>query len=218
VKLEERSYSGKTFRPRPVVSLVESDSVLMVLSSWGHRDSAEQVTQIFSDQLQLSDSEDFTSPFGHVESLGPIANRLKTAAHLANALIYREVNHTEYVAGLEVLALSYKDSILSWVQVGGPHLLLKLKDSLQPLASQYDWSWQFNQSSPLPSECLGLQASLNVHCGSLFLAAGADLFLVARGAIPAKAFELPPRDIAAMTRILVEDNSETPFWLGHVGL
>ncbi len=201
-----------------MVSLVDSDSVLLVLTSWGHRDSAEQASQIFIDQLQLGDAEDLTSPFGHAESLGPVANRLKTAAHLANSLLYREANHTEYVAGLEALAIVHKDNVLSWVQVGGPHLLLRQNSGLQPLASQHDWSWQLSQSSPLPSQCLGLQSSLHVQCGSLFLAPGSDLFLVSRGAVPGKAFEVAPSELAAMTRVLVEDNPEAPFWLGQVRL
>jgi hypothetical protein len=218
MRLEERSYSGKTFRPKPLLVSAEGGSALFVLSSWGHRDDAQQVAEIFSEQAQIGDTQDLTTPFGYIESLGPMANRLRTAAHLANDLLFRSSNQAEYVSGLEVLALAYKDNILSWMQVGGPHLLLIQDGVTQPLASQFDWSWQLNQSAPLPCQCLGLQRSLHIHCGSAVLLPGAEIFMIARGAVPSAVYAGAKTDLPSMSKILVEDNSEAPFWLGHIKL
>lgn len=220
MRLAERSYSGKTFRPKPFILHSESDSTLIVATSWGQPEEAQSVAQIFLDQIQLGESQDQTSPFEYLENLGPIGNKLKIAAQLSNEYLYRNSNQSEYVSGVEVLALAHKDNVLSWAQVGGPHLLLFQKDKnesrMLPLATQFDWSWQFNQESPLPSQCLGLQRTLSVLCGTIQLESGSDLFLVCRGSIPATLFEKPQNSLTAIAKILAAQNVETPFWLGHV--
>lgn len=215
MSLVQRSYAGKTFRPKPLLHELDGPSVLVV-SSWGARDEAERVAQIFQDQLGIADAEDFTSPFGHLENMSPKANRLRTACLLANDLLYRDINQSEYLAAVEILALVIEDRVMSWVQVGSPHLLLHSKGTCQPLAYNLDWSWQYSQASPLPCLALGIESAININYGSIILPKDAEILLLSRGAVPSPIFQSESVELDLISRILINDNPDTPFWLGQL--
>lgn len=218
MQLEERSYAGTFFRPKPMILASDEPQSLIVVTSWGERDESDRVVRVFQEQLKMDDSLELTTPFGRIESLGHKANQIRTAALLSNDFLYREANRTEFICGMEFLGLVYDKGVLSWVQIGAPSLLIQWKGQIQPLAYSFDQSWQYRQSSPILSTGLGLESSCQLNCGSLHIDAEAELFLVSRDSLAPGIFHQSSLTLPALTKILVQSSEESPFWAGHLKL
>lgn len=218
MQLEERSYAGRFFRPKPQILKSENPDTVMIVTSWGEKDESDRVVQIFKDQLRLDTPSDQAEPYGLIESLSSKANQLRVAALMANDVLFNEANKSEFVCALEFLGLVYDGGILSWVQIGAPQVVLKIRDQIQPLVSQVDMSWQYQQESPLLSQALGLQSTCQLNCGSLHVPDEAELFLISRHALSPQIFTQPALTLSIMTDILVKDSNQAPFWSGHLQL
>lgn len=218
MQLEERSYAGTYFRPKPMILASEEPQALLVLTSWGERDESDRVVRVFQEQLKMDDSLELTTPFGRIESLGHKANQIRTAALLSNDYLYGEANRTEFICGMEFLGIVYDKGILSWVQIGSPSILLQWKGQVQPLAYVFDQSYQYRQNSPILSAGLGLEPSCQLNCGSLHIESDAELFLVSRDSLTPSLFQQSSLTLAALTKLLVQGSENTPFWAGHLKL
>lgn len=114
--------------------------------------------------------------------------------------------------------LSYRNHVLSWVQLGTPHLILTGEQGAQPLASYPDWAWQLQQDAPLVSKALGLERNCYPNCGSHRVQGHEKVILVARSAVPASLYTLKNVDLSTCGQALVDDQMQTPFWLGVLDL
>jgi len=218
MQIEERSYAGKYFRPKPVILSSDEPQSLLVLTSWGERDETDRVISVFQEQLKMDESMDMTTPFGRIDGIGHKANQIRTAALLANDFLFREANRNEFICGLEFLGLVYDKGILSWVQIGAPTLLLQWNNQIQPLAYFFDQSWQYHQNSPLLSMGLGIEQSCQLNCGSLHIDSGAELFLVSRDSVSPSIFQHSKLNLQSLTQLLVKTSEQSPFWVGHLKL
>lgn len=218
MKIEQRSFSGKSFRPKPLVEVDDQTQTLMVLTSWGSSSHAERVRDLMRDFLSLTREPDSTRNFEYIESLGPTANRLKSAAHLGNQSLFMNENRTEYSAAVEMAVVTVEKGTLHWVQIGSPHLILESPHGLQPLQYSPDWSWQIQQDAPLVSQALGLEKTCHFNCGSYHLQGGEALYLISRSHLPSKIFALSEPSLESMAKVLSDDNSETPFWMSRYSI
>lgn len=214
LKLDQRSYSGKCFRPKPLVEVEPQSNTTLVVTSWNSADPGARVMQLMKDFLVLTGDPEATSAGSYIEGLGPMANRLRSAALLANENLYVNDNRSEYVAGVEMAAVSVQNNIMSWVQIGAPHLLVVNEKGFQPLCYTPDWAWQIQQDTPLLCQGLGLEKTVNLHCGSYRLQGGEKLVLISRSQIPSALYGVKKVELDRLAQTLASDEPETPFWIG----
>jgi hypothetical protein len=224
--LEERSYSGKTFRPRPEIHLDTQLNLLIVATPWGPRSSAQKAIERMTDYLVLTrEDSEATSPFERLASLSPQANNLRIATLLANTAIYREDNRQEYRSGVEIFAAMLEGDELVFLQAGNPQLLLARQGtSLLPIGSIIDLSFDFSDGShilpPLPSQMLGLDSSIHMNINSFRARSGDRLVLLAHSQPPESIYTMNSADanLDLMSRVLAQKQPDLAFWLGVLNL
>lgn len=215
MKLEQRSYGGKIFRPKPIVHL--EDDLLVLATCWGSGDHTPKVIdEVVKYVTAATGDVEVTTPFERLSGLSDAANFLRIACLLANDYAFRNENKSEYNAGYELLALHRSQSQLSWAQVGGPHVLLKKpKKPVQPVALQQD-HWQL---PPLPTQLLGLDHNCQVYCGDFKVQSQDQIILASSGLLPSALWMESAKDsvhLQQVTQWLVQENPDSPFWLGLI--
>lgn len=226
MKLFERSYSGKLFRPRPEVHIEEAGELLIVATPWGPRSAAKKTIQIIQDYfLSRQQDEEATSPFSKMTCLSPLANNLRVAVKLANDAIYNEDNKNEYISGVEIFALARSGHEVAWVQVGHPSpLLLRPMRVPLPLGSLQDLSVEFSRGRetlpPLPHKILGLDVTSDFAVESFCTGANDGLLLISRSSLPPDILSSSEKinSLDQASRWLAHDNPELPFWVGLLEL
>lgn len=224
MRLEERSYSGKVFRPRPEIYCDSEANLCIIATPWGPRNVAKKAIQTIADLLQSSQHDrEVTSPFQIMSCLSPMANNLRAAIMLANDTIYRETNQNEYVGGVELfIALSHGTECV-WSQIGGPQVILDSAHFEQEiLGTHNDLSRQYSTNekclSPLPENLLGLASTTNFMVHSLHLSPGDRLLLLQRSLVPSRLLSLPrpERNLKSFSLLLARHSSEIPYWIGQL--
>jgi hypothetical protein len=218
MNLNQRSYSGRSLRPRPHLEEEKTTGTLIVATSWGGPELAVSVTEFIRDQLALNAQPEATRFGAFATDLGDDVDRLRASLVLANERVFQKENSTEWTAAVEVALLSVQRSTLNWAQIGSPHLLLQTNKGLQPLASTPDWSWQLQQEAPLVAKGLGLERTCYPSCGSYRFSKDEKVILISRAAVPASVYTLTLPDLNHVARAMVEDQPEVPFWLGVLEL
>lgn len=222
MKLQERSYSSKVFRPKPAVHMDNDGTLLVVATSWGEPEHALKVTEEVVKYVNAARGDvEVTSPFEFLTCLSDDANHLRIGTLIANDQLYRSENRQEYVSGVEVLAISCRRGQLAWAQVGAPHLLLQRKSRpLVPLAVSYDHTFELglrgSRLAPLPSHLTGVDPTCNILSGDLQVQPGDSVVLLAASLLPSALWGAAEgtRDVAAITRSMIAADAELPFWLG----
>lgn len=226
MRIVERSYSTKSFRPRPEVYLEPDGSFIVVTTSWGNPEHATRLNDDVAKYIQAAKADiEVTSPFEFLTSLTNQANYLRIATLIANEAIYRGDNKSEYHAGLETLLLLRTDSQMAFAQVGAPHLLIQKSDRMMtPIAVNFDAGLEMSGDDgvilpPLPQVLVGVDSSLNIRVGDFRVEDRDRLILYSGGVWPESIWNSPQAtDLQQMTQKLVQKNPDAPFWLGIVSL
>lgn len=223
MKIVDRSYSGRMFRPRPEIHLEENGQLLIVATPWGNRSGARKVIDSIRDfYLSARDDQEVTSPFQVLTCLSPAANNLRVALMLANDTLYREDNKSEYQSGVELFVASRVDQEFVWAQIGYPQVFLKRKHQpLIPLGGGLDMSLNLSSRdvmAPLPQSLLGLASTSNFSVQFFRPQAGDQMLLLSRSRITPPMFQHPKLELEKISSDLVEDNPEMAFWTGLVDL
>ncbi len=223
MKIQERSYSSKIFRPKPHLHVEADGSLLVVTTSWGQPEHAQLVADEIAKYVTAARGDvEVTSPFEFLTCLSDQANHLRIGMMIANDVLYRGENKAEYVSGVEVLAIARSEGEVAWAQVGAPHLLLRRSGRpLVPLATAFDHSFELSLkgglSAPLPSKLLGVEPACNIVCGDLQAGDKDLLVLLSSSLLPQSLWtDSGPMDLQAITRHLVQEDPDSPFWLGLV--
>lgn len=224
MKLQERSYSTKILRPKPLIHREEDGSLIVLATVWGQPEHGQRVLDEVAKYVNAAKSDvEVTSPFEFLTCLTDEVNYVRTGVLIANDILYRGENKTEYISGVEVLVLLKKDSQIAWAQVGCPSLFIQRgNQSLQPLSIGLDLSSERIDSTqtqaPLPSQLLGLDPTCYVQCGHTYIKPEDQLVLLASSAIASSLWEKQSHrtDMDSITRSMIQDNPESPFWLGIV--
>lgn len=218
----ERPFSGSTYRPRPEIYLDPDGKTLIVATPWGPREAARKVIDRMNDYLALArEDNEATSPFEKVSCLSVSANRLRIATLLANETLYREENKTEYRAGVELFAGILEEDEFVWLQLGNPQILLGRQGKKPlPLGSQIDLSFDFSEGQDLlpglPSQMLGLDASINLTLNSFRARPGDRLALVSHSHLPDSVFglETAKMSVDQLARLIATSSPDHAFWVG----
>jgi hypothetical protein len=226
MSMQQRSYSGELFRPRPEIHVEPDGQLVIVATPWGPRSSATRAIEIIRDYFHsIQNDDETTSPFSRLTCLSPLANNLRIAVKLANDAICHEENKAELTSGIELFVMVRNHSEISWVQVGYPYLLLdRAHRPLSPLGSQQDLAVEYSKHKltypPLPSRILGVDMSSDFSVESFRPIANDRLILVARSSVPASIYGAPmaERSLESLSTILSNDDPGLPFWLGILDL
>lgn len=225
MRLQERSYSSKVFRPKPHIHIEGDGKLMIVATSWGQPEHAQLAAEEVAKYVTAARGDvEVTSPFEFMTSISDEANHLRIGLQIANDVLYRGENKAEYMSGIEILAMSRKESQIAWAQVGAPHLLLRRPGRpLVPLATCFDHSFELalrgQRSAPLPSRLLGVDPTCNVVCGDLLAGDDDLLVLLSSSVLPQSLWSAQgPLDVQNLTAHFIRENAESPFWLGLVDL
>lgn len=220
--LEERSFSGKLFRPTPEVHIEEDGGFGVIATAWGSKQAAKKVIEILRDySLSARQDMEATSPFQKLTCLSPLANNLRAGMMLANDSIYREDNKSEYTVGVEVLVFAHAQNELAFAQVGLPHFLLA-RDGLPliPLSVQMDLSTELSLPPellpPLPQNVLGLHATTNMNVSSFKTQPRDRLIFLSHSVVSHPLYGLPSEKagLESISAALSAKYPELPFWAG----
>lgn len=222
--LQERSYSTKILRPKPLLYQEDDGSVVVITTAWGAAENSQKVSEEIVKYVQAAKSDvEVTSPFEFLTCLTDETNYLRTAILIANDIVYRGENKLEYSSGVEVLALYKKDNQIAWAQVGNPSLFIQRSEqSLQPVSMGFDLASEVGTSDeklpPLPVHLLGLEPKCHVQCGSMKVNADDQLVLLSSTCIASSLWQKDSvnLDMEAITRRMIQDDPERPFWLGLI--
>lgn len=221
MKISDRSFGGKLFRPTPETHFEPDGSLCLVSTPWGHRGSGKKLNQSIVDFFHSAATDkEVTSPFQKLTCLSPQGNHLRTAIMLANDLIYREDNSGEYVSGIELFAAALHNQEFTWASVGQPHVLLVRGGLLYLLSVSADATIDslINQggSVPLPHNMLGTYSTSNFGINSVKVIESDKILLISRATLPLALFQLPKgtQNLESVSLALAKDDEATPFWLG----
>jgi hypothetical protein len=81
-----------------------------------------------------------------------------------------------------------------------------------------DWAWQIHQQSPLLCQGLGMDRSVNLNCGTYKVSEPSKILMVGRSHVPASFYQLSNPTLQSMSQLLIDENSDMPFWLGLMEL
>lgn len=222
MSFEQRSYSSKVFRPTPEVHIEDDGSFGVVATPWGGRSGAKKVIDTLTDFI-LSAKQDMeaTSPFQKLSCISPLANSLRAGIMLANDIIYREENKSDYISGVEVLVFSHAHGELAFAQVGYPHLYLARRGlPWIPLSVQIDLSTELSRPPeilpPLPQNLIGLHNTTNMNISSFKTQPGDRLIFLSHSVTAHAIYSLSSEhaSIDKITETLSQHHPELPFWLG----
>lgn len=224
MRLQERSYGGKLFRPRPEIFISDDKKIFLLVTPWGPR----RMAQLFIEKIQaeLQDSTvdpDRTVVALSVDTMSEAENRLRLTLLSIHEDLREEFNNDTLTAGLEVLCLVKDDKKISWFQVGSPFFAILRDSHMLPIHHPLDLSFDHSKEAtlpPLPKELLGLSQNINLEHGSFLHRKEDQILMIARSFVAPEVFSLPVTEMTLdrITQILAQDNVDHPFWLGFLDL
>jgi hypothetical protein len=223
MKIKQRSYGGKIFRPKPIIH--EEENFLVFASCWGVGDNTQRMVDEIVKYVTAATSDvEVTSPFEYITCLSRQANILRIATLLANDFVYRGENRGEYTSGYEVVTLLKEGTQLTWAHAGGPNLLIKKgKRPLLPLVTQYDLSTDMSGAKemmpPLPTNLLGIDTSCQIICGDMLIGDNDQVVLASASTLPSAFWgksKSASLNLEKITEMMTADDPDSPFWIATI--
>lgn len=223
IKLEDRSYGGKKFRPKTMVYQDKSNNLLLCITPWGRADIADGIADSIKNFLILANEDsEVTVPFPRKENLHKLGNTLRMAVIMASEKIFSQYNKEEYTTGFEIFAAIQDGKQWIFVSCGQPSLVLFRQNlGIIPLYQSIDLNVLTIRDSindPLPSQLLGLGQNPPIQYGNLRLRNTDRLALISRTYLPNEFFKLPDESFnqEQISQLLAQENKDVPFWLAFI--
>lgn len=221
MKIEERNYNSKLYRPLPKVFKSQELDLLTIVTSWGEGASAENISGEVSKFIFAAQGDfEATSPFEFNSALSKDSNNLRMATLISNDMVYRSENKDDIRTCYEMIVLFKNKNQLSWVQVGSPNLIL-LRDSLVPLSfSAPPFESSDNKSITLPSQYFGTEMHCNFQVGTIEVKPTDKFLLFTENKLAAENWQLSIAEwnLNNFIKNQIKSNSENPFWMGLISL
>ena len=228
MNIQERSFSGKIFRPMPKCYLSSNKKLITVITPWGKEAASTQdVYENIENQYSfLAEDTESTHPFPKMMSLTPTENNMRTAVIQTNQNIFNNINQNEYAMGFELFFATIVENIFTFIQIGQPLILIdRPHQNLRSTGQAIDHSLNIskNQSTlnaPLPYQLLGIHEDISFHPCFFRFHPDDRLILLNRNTVPANWFKLKreERTLDHLSQQAAEDNPHTPFWLAILEL
>lgn len=231
MRFSSRPYPGQNPRPTPLVELDEATNSIFCTIPWGQRSTAQKTIDRMKEFLAFANQDaEATSPLPRLTCLSTNANNLRTAAILANELIYREDNQDEYTSGVELFAASIVKNEFSWMQVGGPQIFLaRGARPAMPLGSRIDLAFDLmpaeatadknNSFLPaLPIDVIGVDPDINMVINSFCLRPQDKIMILNHSHTPESIYHwrLDQMSLDDMAKDLALQAPSTAFWIGLI--
>ena len=224
IKLTERSFGGKKFRPDTQVFQDKESNLLMCITAWGSQDIAEKVAESIQNFIALAnEDQDVTVPYARKENLHTMGNILRMAVIMASEKIYTQHNKDEYSAAFEIFAAIQDGPQWIYISCGQPSVVLYRKGmGAIPLCQSIDLNILTTQQQvhdPLPNQLLGLGQHPPINYGNVCIKATDKIALVSRTFLPNDFFRLEEDDFnqKEIATVLAKNDENIPFWLGFIG-
>ena len=219
IKIEDRSFGGKTFRPQTKVDFEDSNKLLICTTTWGRDDISEKVSEFIKNYINIADDDtEMTMPFARKENLQVKGNTLRMAVIMASEKINADYNKEELQAGFEIFAAIQEGPQWTYVSCGQPSVIL-IRDEMGiiPLSQSVDLNILTQNShieDPLPTAVLGIGQQPPIQYGNLRLRKQDRIALISRSYIPSPFYQLSPAEVSlsSLSDILARDNENIPFW------
>lgn len=221
MRIEERSYSTKKIRPRPFISKGKDLDVIIALTTWGEGQLRDLIIDEINKFLFASQGDiEVTSPFETNTFLSRDCNLLRTAALIANDMVFRSENRDEYKSCYELVVLMKNKSRLSWLQMGQPNVYLMGQQKIVPLTTTAPLSLKPDHlnSDLLPSQFLGSEMHCQFQLGDIQIQQTDRVFLHTDYILPAEIAKdyQSSCDFNTISNKLIQFSSDRPFWCGIV--
>jgi hypothetical protein len=228
MNIQERSFSGKTFRPIPKSYLSGNKKLITVITPWGQEAmSTQEVFESIETQYSLlSEDIESTHPFPKKISLTPTENNMGTSVTLTNEKIFNKINTAEYSMGFELFFATIVNNILTFIQIGQPLILIdRPHQHLCSIGQIIDPSLNILKNkntinTPLPHQLLGIHEDISFHPLFFHFQPEDRLILLNRNTIPTPWFTLKreERTLDNLSQQAAKDNPTAPFWLAILEL
>ena len=225
MKLDQRSFVGKSFRPQPEVLISESLQMFAMVTPWGPREQSQKVLEFLSQNYEsFCSDEEKTSIYSHLESLSEEENILRSLVLACNDWIFNEQNKgKEYNFGYELVCGNFKNGKLVFLQAGHPCVYLDRPEiPLQSLGPVLDFSALFAHNGqrlpPLPSVLVGLYPDTHFSVFSFPVLPEDRLIFISRDVASGSILDLgrDHRGLDQLLSALVKENEQSPLWLGRL--
>ena len=228
MRIQERSFSGKIFRPTPKSYLSSNKKLITVITPWGQEAaSPKEVFETIETQYNFfSEDKESTHPFPKLTSLTSVENDMRTAVIQTNQVVFNNVNQEEYSMGFELFFATVIENILTVIQVGQPFILIdrpnQFLQNIGHTVSNHLGHLKKSQTllPPLPYQLLGIHEDISFHPFFFRFQLNDRLILINRDTIPPKWFTLKreERTLENLSKQAAEENPNLPFWLAIVNL
>ena len=227
MRIQERAFLGKTFRPKTHFYFSSNKKLLAVITPWGQESTSpkhvfENLESLYS---RLSEDKESTHPFPKLMSLNSMQNDIRTAVLQINQDLFSQVNQEEYAMGFELFFLSIVEHTISFIQIGQPFVLIDRPSSgLRNIGQMMDISLNnfipHEALPPLPHQLLGIYGDISFSSFCFRFHPKDRLILLSRNAIPPSWFSLKREERTQdnFSQKAVADQPQTPFWLAIVDL
>ena len=226
MKIQERSFSGKIFRPKPQCYLSSNKKLITAITPWGQEAASTQdvFENIETQYSFFSEDKESTHPFPKMMSLTPIENNMRTSVIQANQNIFNNINCTEYSMGFELFFATIMENIFTFIQIGQPLILIdRPHQHLRSIGQVIDPSLNTNINKqkltpPLPYQLLGIHEDISFHTFFFRFQPEDCLILLSRNTIPTNWFSLKreERTLDNLSKTAADDNPQIPFWLAVI--
>lgn len=221
MKIIERSYNTKLFRPAPMIFKNQEMDLLIITTSWGEGGMKDIINAEISKFLFAAQGDfEVTSPFEFNSSLTKDSNSLRMATLISNDMIYRSENKEDIKSCYEILVLLKNKNQLSWVQVGNPNAVLIREDLIPISFAPPAIIPKQEKSIALPNQFFGTEMHCHFQVGTIEVQDNDKLLLFSENVLAPESWTLQKekRDLNSFVKNQIKYNSESPFWMGIVSL
>lgn len=221
MKIEERNYNTKQFRPTPKIYKSNEMDLITIVTAWGEGGLAENINNEISKFIFAAQGDfEATSPFEFNSALSKDSNNLRMATLIANDMIYRSENRDDLHTCYEMIVLFKKKNQLSWVQVGNPNLVL-LRDLATPLSFSPPPSTSYESKViSLPNQFFGTEMHCYFQVGTIEIKETDKLLLFTENKLSPENWTLKSSEwnLNTFVKNQIKFDDENPFWMAIVNL
>ena len=223
MKLEQRCFNGKSFRPTPEVLINQDLQLFAIVTPWGPAFQTKKLLDFLVQNYEsFCSDEEKTNVYTRLQSLSEEENVLRSLVLSCNEWVFNEQNESkEYSFGYELVCGNFKEGKVIFLQIGQPFIYLDRPGiSLQSLGHVLDFSGIFSRGEkrlpPLPSNLLGIYPDTHFSVFSLPVTKEDRLLFISRDFVPGSLLETARenRNLNDLVSLLSEENEESPLWLG----
>lgn len=219
-----------SIRPRPLFKLLHMNQVAVILTCWGDTSHVDTMMKLIEQNLQedhqnQESNEQFDPDATKMNlkkmDLTPSKKRsleevFQKVLRDLNKYIALEVNKTKWITCIEITLIGKDRQNLFWTHVGQPQIFRATQAGLEPLSYTADPSSDFNQSSPLPINCLGLELDLQIQSGYIPVDKVKNIVLFSCSKVPAELYSSLTVDLETLAQLIQQYDSNSPVWSGLI--